>query len=63
VRRTEPRLARNVVNSVCWMPWPTRGRFPRTAATTISTRATDTPMRMLISDAARAIPIQTAATA
>ena len=41
---------------------PTWGRFPTTTPTRISTRATETPTRMLIIDAARAMAIHTKAT-
>jgi hypothetical protein len=55
----EPMLARKVVSCVWWSRLDAWGRFPTIPPTTISTSATDTPMRMLISEAASAIATQT----
>ena len=62
VSTNEPALARNVTTPVwvtcCWMP----GMFPASAPTTISTSAAGTAIRMLTTEASRAMPSQMAAT-
>ena len=57
---SDPAPARNVVTSVWWICSLRPGMLPSTAPTRISTRATERPILMLISDANSAMAIQMA---
>src|SRR5579859_1586588 len=61
VSSTDPTDERNVVNDVCWTKLETKGMLPAATPIAISTRATATPARMLITEASSARAIHTAA--
>ena len=62
VSTREPTLARKTTTPVWVTCSRMPGMFPASAPTTISTSAAGTAIRMLTTDASRAMPSQTAAT-
>jgi len=62
VSTSDPALARNVTTSVWVTCSRMPGMFPASAPTTISTSAAGIAIRMLMTDASKAMPSQMAAT-